>query len=179
MKPLLTLIDLTAIAQTQAAIPTAPPAKRPERLRFCTRCGDTTEELETQLLPYGFDRVCDRCGMGVMLTGPRKALPSAGAAFVVAGRDGKITAVSEAAERLLGEEAALLDTPLTSLITSPDGDEQFSRVVSRAAGGSREVSELRIVASAPAARRLGPLSARIASCGPPRAALLVLERAPL
>jgi PAS domain-containing protein len=178
MKPALTLIDMTAIAQTATAAPTAPPARRADRIRFCTRCGTTTDEPDSALLSYGFDRVCDRCGMGVMLTGPQKALPSPGAAFVVVTREGRITAVSEAAERLLGEEPGLLDTPVTSSVTSPDGDDQFVRTISRAAGGGREVTEVRIVAAAPAARRLGPLHARIASCGPPRAALLVLERAP-
>lgn len=177
MKPLLTLIDMTAIAQT-ANTPIAPPPQRSERVRFCTRCGTTTEEPEAQLLPYGFDRVCERCGMGVMLLAPRKAITSAAAAFLIV-KDGRISAVSEAAERLLGDEAALVGTPLTSSLTSPEGDETFVRTVSRAAGGGREVSEVRILAAAPAARRLGPLSARIASCGPPRAALLVLERAPL
>lgn len=179
MKPVLTLIDMTAIAQTTATAPAAPPAQRADRIRFCTRCGTVTDEPEAQLLAYGFDRVCDDCGMGVLLTGPRKAINSEHAAFVVVSRDGRITAVSEAAENLLGDEPTLLDTPLTSSITSPAGDEQFVRAISRAAGGGREVTELRIVAAAPAARRLGPLRARIASCGPPRAALLVLERAPL
>lgn len=177
MKPALRLVDMTAIAQTRATAPTAPPAPRTERVRFCTRCGATSDEPEGQLLPYGFGRVCERCGMGVMLSGPRKALRTEGAALLVVSRDGRITAVSDAAEHLLGDENVLLDTPLLSSITSPAGDENLARTISRAAGGGRDVSELRIVAAAPAARRLGPLTARIASCGPPRAALVVLERA--
>lgn len=168
---------MTAIAQTSAALPVAPP-QRVERVRFCTRCGTTSDEPDTQLLPYGYDRVCERCGMGIMLTGPRKALAGAGAAFLVISRDGKISAVSEAAERLLGDEQTLIGTPLTSSITSSQGDDQFVRLLARAAGGGREVTDVRVVAAAPAARRLGPLRVRIASCGPPRAALLVLERAP-
>lgn len=166
---------MSPIAQT-AAIPVAPP-QRAERTRFCTRCGVTSDEPEGQPVAYGFDRVCDRCGMGVVLTAPRKALPAGSTAFVVVSREGRITAVSEPAEALLGEEAALLDTVVTSSITSPGGDEQLLRTISRAAGGGREVAELRVAAAAPGARRLGPLSARIASCGPPRAALLVLEHA--
>ena len=52
--------------------------------------------------------------------------------------------------------------------------------VARAAGGGREVAEATLDAGAcrPAAAP-ARLTARIASCGPPRAALLVLERAPL
>ena len=178
MKPALKLVDMNAIAQTRAtAAAAAPPAPRTERVRFCTRCGTTSDEPEGQLLPYGFDRVCERCGMGVLLSGPRNALRSADAAFLVVDRDGRITAVSDAAERLLGDEQVLLDTPLLSSITSPAGDGKLARTISRAAGGGRDVSELQIVAAAPAARRLGPLIARVASCGPPRAALVVLERA--
>jgi hypothetical protein len=165
------------LAQTAAA-PLAPPA-RAERIRFCTRCAATTDEPEAPLLPYGFDRVCGRCGMGVMLTTPRKALPGQGAAFVVVGRDGRITAVSEPAEHLLGDQAELLDTVITSSVSSPDGDDRFVRAISRAAGGGREVIDATVQAAAAAGGRTGRLSARIAGCGPPRAALVVLERAPV
>lgn len=178
MKPILTLIDMTAIAQTQAGV-TAPPPQRAERIRFCTRCAATSEEPEAALIGYGSDRVCDRCGMGVILTGPTKAFPSPGAACVVVSRDGRISAVSEAAERLLGPEQGLLGTPVTSSLTSRQGDEQLMRTIARAAGGGREVTQTEIVAASPVARSAGRLHARIASCGPPRAAVLVLERSGL
>ena len=178
MKPVLTLIDMTAIAQTYAGV-SAPAPQRAERIRFCTRCGATSDEPEAGLLAYGSDRVCERCGMGVMLSGPTKAIPSPNAACVVVSRDGRISAVSEAAEALLGPEQGLLGTPVTSSLTSRQGDEQLMRTIARAAGGGREVTETEILAASPAARSAGRLHARIASCGPPRAALLVLERAAL
>lgn len=166
-------MDPSALAQTAA--PAAPP-QRAERVRFCTRCGATADEPEAQVLSYGFDRVCARCGMGVMLSTPGRAILAPGAAFLVLTREALVSAVSEAAEQLVGSEEALMDTPVTRSITSPEGDDLFVRAIARAAGGRRDVAELPVVAASPAAARLGPLAARIASCGPPRAALLVIER---
>ncbi len=85
------IAGVTAIAQT-AAVPAVSP-QRAERARFCSRCAFTANEPDAQ--SYGFGRVCERCGMGVMLTAPREALPPSAAAFLVVNREGKISAVSE------------------------------------------------------------------------------------
>lgn len=132
-----------------------------------------------QGVPFGFDRVCARCGMGIMLSAPRKALPGSGAAFVVVTREGRISAVSEAAEPLVGAEPGLLGMPIASTLTSSedDGDDRLVRQVARAAGAGREVSEATLTPVLQAGDHPARLSARIANCGPPRAALLVLERA--
>lgn len=167
---------MTAIAQTAAA-PVAPP-QRLERTRFCSRCAATADEPEGQALPYGFDRVCDRCGMGVMLSTPRKALPSPGGAFLIVTRDGKISAVSEPAEKLVGEEAGLLGMPVTTAVTSPEDEPRLVRSLARAAGGGREIVEGPLVHVGHGGKP-SKLNVRIASCGPPRAALLVLERSSL
>lgn len=168
---------MTAIAQT-AAVPAVLP-QRVEHTRFCSRCAATAEETEPQLLTYGFDRVCDHCGMGVMLSAPSAALPAAGGAFVVVTRDGRISAVSEAAERLIGEEPGLLGMPITAAMTSPDGEPRLVRSLARAAGGGREIVEMAVTPAPLEERRVIRLIARIASCGPPRAALLVLDRSGL
>ena len=165
---------MTAIAQT-AAVPAAPP-QRLERTRFCSRCAATAGEPEAQLLPFGFDRVCGRCGMGVMLSAPRKVLPVPAAALLVVTRDGRISAVSEAAERLVGDEAGLLGMPITTALTSLEDEKQLVRSLARAAGGGREIVETTVIAAAQPAGKPGQMRARIAGCGPPRAALLVLER---
>ena len=112
-----------------------------------------------------------------MLTAPRKALPGPGAAFVVVTREGRISAVSEAAEALVGEEAGLLGMPIGSALASEEGDDLLARQVARAAGGGREVAEATLTPVPQAGSRPARLTARIANCGPPRAALLVLERA--
>ena len=128
-------------------------------------------------MPFGFDRVCGKCGMGVMLSAPRKALPGPGAAFVVVTREGRISAVSEAAEPLIGEEAGLVGMPIGSAVASADGDDHLARQVARAAGVGREVARANLTPVLQPAGRPTRLTARIANCGPPRAALLVLERA--
>ncbi len=91
-------------------------------------------------------------------------------------REGRISAVSEAAEPLVGEEAGLLGMPIGSAVTSEEGDDRLVRQLARAAGGGRDVTEASL-APVPQGSRPARLSARISSCGPPRAALLVLERA--
>lgn len=128
-------------------------------------------------MPFGFDRVCTKCGMGVMLTTPRKALAGAGAAFVVVTREGRISAVSETAEPLVGEEPGLLGMPVGSALASEEGDDRLARQVARAAGAGREVTQATLTPILQAGDNPTRLSTRIASCGPPRAALLVLERA--
>ena len=168
---------MTAIAQT-AAVPAAPP-QRVERTRFCSRCASTSGEPEPQHAAYGFDRVCERCGMGVMLAVATKALPGPGAAFVVVTREGRISAVSEAAEPMVGEESGVLGMPITTVVSCPDGDAHLARALARAAGGGREVRPVTVTPAAQPGGRNARMAARIASCGPPRAALLVLERAAL
>lgn len=139
----------------------------------------TTDEPEPQNAAYGFDRVCESCGMGVMLAVATKALPGPGAAFLVVTREGRISAVSEAAEPLVGDEAGVIGMPITAAVASPDGEDQLIRALARAAGGGREVRPMTVIPVAQGAGRTGRLAARIASCGPPRAALLVLDRAAL
>jgi len=166
---------VTAIPQT--ATIAAPPAPRLERARFCSRCASMGDEPDAHGLPYGFDRVCKRCGMGVMLSAPRKVLAPGAAALVVITREGRISAVSEQAEHLIGEEAGLLGMPITSAVASAEDDGQFVRLLARAAGGGREITTTNVLPATPGGGRPARMSAQIASCGPPRAALLVLERA--
>ena len=109
-----------------------------------------------------------------MLSAPHQALLSGSTALLIVTREGRISAVSEGAESLVGEEAGLLGMPVTTAVTSVQNETQFLRSIARAAGGGREIVEGPVVH---AGRRSGRMNARIASCGPPRAALLVLERA--
>ena len=115
--------------------------------------------------------------MGVMLSAPRKALAAGATALVIVTREGRISAVSEQAEHLIGEEAGLLGMPITSAVASAENDTDFVRMLARAAGGGREISTASVLPASPGGGRPARMSAHIASCGPPRAALLVLERA--
>jgi PAS domain-containing protein len=99
--------------------------------------------------------------------------------LVVVSREGRISAVSEAAEKLVGEETGLLGMPVTTALTGGDDEAQLLRSLARAAGGGRGIVEVGVTPAAQPTGRSGPMTARIASCGPPRAALLVLERTAL
>jgi hypothetical protein len=114
--------------------------------------------------------------MGMMLACARDALPGDAAAFLICTYELSISAVSEAGERIFGKEAAVIGSHLLDVVTSPLGDDQLSRHASVAAQRPCEsvVMPLRLMSSAKASR-VGTLAARIATCGPPRAALVTVE----
>jgi hypothetical protein len=90
-------------------------------------------------------------------------LPKPGAAFLVVTADLRISAASEAAESLLGED--LVGRPLLDVLS---GDPGLARWIVRASMGSGRVVS---VALRRGTRRL---NGRVAACGQPPAALVVL-----
>jgi len=115
--------------------------------------------------------------MGVLLNVHASALAAPGDPFMVVSEDLRVVAVSESAEAMFGAEASLLSHSLLSTLSSSSGDEVLARAVRRAAMGSRDVVTLSVKAASASARDAGPLEARIAACGPPRAALVVIDLA--
>jgi hypothetical protein len=146
-----------------------------DRIRFCSRCGVTREERDLAFNPPDVERVCADCGMGVMLVCERDALPSDGMAFLIATEDLRISAVSEAAERIFGAEMDLVGSMLFTTISCPLGLEELALRVGRAAGGDRDVILLPIALERGARPGFRDLEARVSSCGPPRGALVALE----
>ena len=130
---------------------------RPEAAWFCTHCGVVSNDAS--------QRVCSRCGMGVVLHCARDAV---GDAFLVVKLDMAISAASAATEPLLGAPGALVGRPLLAVLS---GGDELARMVGRAALGSRRVVEATVAAKASGRR----LRARIAWCGQPPAALVVLQ----
>ena len=147
---------------------------RPKPIRFCSRCGHPSEEPPQR--PDLRGRVCERCGMGLMLSCSRDALPGDAAAFLIATFDLMVSAVSEAGERIFGPEQRLIGRPVLEVIGSPLGNDQLARHVGTAAQRACDpvVMPVRLHAEE-AARQVGTLAARIATCGPPRAALVTVE----
>jgi hypothetical protein len=123
-------------------------------VHFCTNCGALMDRAPA--------RVCAACGLGVLLACAPGVLPRAGATFLVVKSDLRISAASEAAERMLGD---VLDRPLLDVVS---GDPALPRWIGRAAMGSQRTVSV--------ALRVGTrrLNGRIAACGDPPAALLVL-----
>jgi hypothetical protein len=113
--------------------------------------------------------------MGMLLTCARDALPGDAAAFVICTYELEITAVSLAGELIFGDEEDVIGANLLDVVSSPLGDDQFARHASRAAQRPCDpvVMPLRVVTSDSRAR--ATLAARIATCGPPRAALVTVE----
>ena len=138
-------------------------------IRFCSRCGALASP-EVEERPAA--RVCTACGMGVYLACASEARGTLGTFFLVVARDLRITAVSEGAESIFGDEEKLVGTDARAVLASPVGDERLGRTIRRAAGGVRDGAALPIEAPG-----LGPLEARISPCGPPRAALVTIEPA--
>jgi hypothetical protein len=127
-------------------------------VHFCTHCAALSSESSA--------RVCTACGLGVVLHCEPGVLPRAGAALLVVTSDLRISAASAAVERLLGDPEALVGEPLLEVVS---GDPSLTRWIARAAMGSRRVTS---VALRHGTRRI---NGRVASCGTPPAALLVLE----
>jgi hypothetical protein len=113
--------------------------------------------------------------MGVMLACPRDALPGARAAFLIVTFELRISAVSEGGENVFGPERALAGTPLLEVLTSPAGDERLARHVGMAAQRACEPAVLPVRLRTWDAERLGTMAGRVATCGPPRAALVTVE----
>jgi hypothetical protein len=127
-------------------------------VHFCTHCGALSNETGT--------RVCAACGLGVVLTCEPGVIPRAGAAFLVVKSDLRISAASAAVEPLLGDPDALVGEPVLDVLA---GDPSLPRWIARAAMGSRRVTSVVL------RRGTRRLNGRVATCGAPAAALLVLE----
>src|SRR4051812_13100133 len=124
-------------------------------VHFCTHCGTLSNESER--------RVCGRCGMGVVLSCAPGLLPREGSAFLVVKADLRISAASAAVGQYL--DGDVVGEPLLNVLSA---DPALPRWIVRAAMGSSRVVAV--------ALRIGPrrVNGRVAPCGAPPAALLVL-----
>jgi hypothetical protein len=144
---------------------------RPESIRFCSRCAHASEQPRGHL--HVSRRVCDKCEGGVLLTCPREALTSE--AFLIFSYELEVNAVSKDAEAIFGPEGQVVGSHLLDLVTCPLGDEQLARHGALAAQRPREQVALPLRVRANQGDAVGTLAARLATCGPPRAALLTVE----
>ena len=150
-------------------------AGRANAIRFCSRCGAPAEEPAEAGHGFARTRVCETCGMGLLLSCAREALPGAGATFVIATVEGRVSAVSEAAEPVFGLEQSLLGARLSGVLGSPSGEDRLLRTVSQAAMRAREPEFMPVWGLTENAVGLGLMTARISTCGRPRAALVTVD----
>jgi PAS domain-containing protein len=121
--------------------------------------------------------VCEHCGLGLVLKAPASVAPSARDAFVVVDRSARVCALSGVAETLLAvAEREAVGRPIIELIAPvtdrTDDGRAMVALLRAVARGTQDAGRARcLVAGAAVTIRVGP-------CGPPRAALLVLELDP-
>ncbi len=138
---------------------------------FCSYCGYPPRRGWHQRE----GRVCVHCGLGVVLGAPPSAAPRPNDMFVIADPQLTVHAISRAAETVLGvHEPEAVGAGLAEFLVSEAEDPdhvQLAPLIARAMTGE--------LLSEPVALRTvgGPeiaLEARISSCGPPVAGLLIL-----
>ncbi len=141
---------------------------------FCSHCG-----TRPALAPDtgAGSRVCTACGLGLVLESRADVAPSAGDAFLVLDQSLAVCAMSEAAERLLAaSEPDVVNRHVSDLLMPANAEERDGAGLSTAvAWAARGDGGTRTTTVRPANTFGIRLTARITSCGPPRAALLVLE----
>jgi hypothetical protein len=155
-----------------ALVPDTAPEPTPT-VWFCSHCGsheDTEDEAPRS-------RVCGDCGLGVLLETSAEIAPGSDGAFLVLDQNLSVCAVSAAAERLLAtSETEAVNRHLTQLLVPADsetsGPANLASAVTWAANGDDVPHTVTV---RPATTFGIRLSARIAHCSPPRAALLVFD----
>ena len=144
-------------------------APKPQKT-FCGHCG---VEPETDL--HG--RVCESCGLGVLLTANADAAPGPSDPFMVVDGSLCVCAVSRVAEELLGaDETEAVNRHLSEFLVPADaeaaGADNLMDLVINAASDS---SETRVAVVRPPDEFGIRFRVHVGACGPPRAALLVLS----
>jgi PAS domain-containing protein len=126
-------------------------------------------------------RVCSSCGLGLLLETREDAVPELQDAFLVVDSALLIQALSAEAQALLAvDEEEAVGRPVSELLVPADAESQartgFAASIVRAAEGAALDSGQSFVR--PWNTFGVRMRARVATCGPPRAALVVLESRP-
>ena len=138
---------------------------------FCSYCGYPPRGRWRER-PH---RVCRRCKLGVMLHTPAPDVPGHDDPFVILDERLTVQGVSRGAEAVLSvDEASCVDHSLAELLISANGDGDgatIARLAALAVAGNPPPDRLELrTADDPVLR----FRARLAPCGPPAAALLLL-----
>ena len=140
---------------------------------FCGYCGTAAPEA----MPLPISRVCGHCAAGLLLEAPADVAPDCNDAFLVVDARLTIQAVSRRAEQIFNVvEADVTDVPITELLTDADVEIDDSQSFGTALLSAALDDEGRRSTFVRPRDAYGiRIRARISHCGPPRAALIVLE----
>ena len=142
---------------------------RPQKT-FCGHCG---EEPSSDI--HG--RVCESCGLGVLLTTNADAAPGPNDPFMIVDGSLCVCAVSRVAEELLGtDETEAVNRHLSEFLVPADaeaaGADNLMDLVINAAS---DRSDPHVAVVRPPDEFGIRFRVQVGACGPPRAALLVLS----
>jgi hypothetical protein len=144
-------------------------APKPQKT-FCGHCGAEPE-------PDVHGRVCESCGLGVLLTANADAAPRPDDPFMVVDGSLCVCAVSRVAEELLGtDETQAVNRHLSEFLVPANAEtasaENLMDLVINAASNA---AEPRMAVVRPRDEFGIRFRVQVGACGPPRAALLVLS----
>lgn len=151
----------------------------PAEVEWSWFCGHCAAPAPTSSPPPPDARVCPSCGFGLLLETRRDTAPSPRDAFLVIDSAMLVQAMSRRAQALLDlTEADAVNRPVAELLVTADAEAQAptgfaGAIVNAAAGGEDAVTAFVRPWNTFGVR----MRAKIAPCGPPRAALVVLEDA--
>jgi PAS domain-containing protein len=142
---------------------------------FCGHCAAPAKDPP----PAPTARVCTECGLGLLLETRQDLAPAERDAFVLVDSQLRVQGMSRHAETLLGvTEEAAVNRPLTELLMPADaeasGGSRFAAAIAEALSGEDQIRTVVRPWNTFGVR----MRARIVACGPPRAALLVLDDSP-
>lgn len=146
----------------------------PETFRWF--CGHCAAPSPGGTAPPPTARVCTRCGLGLLLETREDAVPDARDAFLVVDSRLLVQAMSREAQTLLGlAEEDAVDRPVSELLVPADAEGErggLAAAIAEAACGDESDGRAFVRPWNTFGVRM---RARIATCGPPRAALIVLD----
>ncbi len=168
---------LTSSRPALRLIQGAPQEAPVEHVWFCGHCA---APAPGGAVPTPVARVCNSCGLGVMLEARSEIVPGDQDAFLVVDSSMLIQGVSRYAEELLAlEEEAAINRPVGELLVAPDAEAGapggFAAAIAEAVGGGDALVTKFVRPWNTFGVRM---RARIGACGPPRAALIVLDASP-
>jgi hypothetical protein len=143
-------------------------------------CGHCAAPSATGGAPAPYARVCGECGLGLLLETPLRAAPEPHDAFLVVDFALLVQGVSRHGERLLGvSEEQAVNRPVSELLVAADADTDRPAALPETITRILTNDEQEGHSFARPLNTFGVrLRMRIAPCGPPRAALLVLDVPP-
>ncbi len=141
-------------------------------------CGHCAAPSPGGAAPPPTARVCTSCGLGLLLEAREDVVPASRDAFLVVDSSLLVQAMSREAQLLLGvTEELAVNKPVSELLVPADAEAQgragFAAAIAIAADGQDPDTSRCFVR--PWNTFGVRMRARVATCGPPRAALIVLD----